>query len=101
MLSSFILIIANNINKYRKGNRELLYNIVLYCKKDPRGVESIPFIDFRIIRPEPYATSTNTDQDREKGGDEGDSWPRMFMSDAATAFAALALLPSDRSPNPK
>ena len=34
--------------------------------------------------------------DREHGGDEGDSWPRMFMSDAATAFAVLALLPSDR-----
>jgi hypothetical protein len=39
--------------------------------------------------------------DRENGGDEGDSWPRMFMSDAATAFAALALLPSDRSPETK
>jgi hypothetical protein len=39
--------------------------------------------------------------DREHGGDEGDSWPRMFMSDAATAFAALALLPSDRSPTLK
>lgn len=36
--------------------------------------------------------------DREHGGDEGDSWPRMFMSDAATAFAALALLASDGSP---
>jgi len=35
--------------------------------------------------------------DREHGGDEGDSWPRMFMSDAATAFAALALLSSERS----
>ena len=33
--------------------------------------------------------------DRENGGDEGDSWPRMFMSDAATAFAVLALLTSD------
>jgi hypothetical protein len=40
-------------------------------------------------------------QDRENGGDEGDSWPRMFMSDAATAFAALALLPSDRNPKTK
>jgi hypothetical protein len=39
--------------------------------------------------------------DRENGGDEGDSWPRMFMSDAATAFAVLALLPSDHSPKPK
>ena len=35
--------------------------------------------------------------DRENGGDEGDSWPRMFMSDAATAFAALALLGSEPS----
>jgi hypothetical protein len=39
--------------------------------------------------------------DREHGGDEGDSWPRLFMSDAATAFAALALLPSDGSPTLK
>jgi squalene-hopene/tetraprenyl-beta-curcumene cyclase len=33
--------------------------------------------------------------DREHGGDHGEPWRRMFMSDAATAFAALALLPSD------
>ena len=33
--------------------------------------------------------------DREHEGDEGEPWRRMFMSDAATAFAALALLPSD------
>ena len=33
--------------------------------------------------------------DRENGGDEGEAWRRMFMSDAATAFAALALLPSE------
>lgn len=33
--------------------------------------------------------------DREHGGDEGEPWRRMFMSDAATAFAALALLPSE------
>jgi squalene-hopene/tetraprenyl-beta-curcumene cyclase len=33
--------------------------------------------------------------DREHGGDEGEPWRRMFMSEAATAFAALALLPSD------
>jgi hypothetical protein len=39
--------------------------------------------------------------DREHGGDEGDSWPRMFMSDAATSFAVLALLPSDRRPTLK
>jgi squalene-hopene/tetraprenyl-beta-curcumene cyclase len=38
--------------------------------------------------------------DREHGGDEGDSWPRMFMSDAATAFAALALLPSSEGRAP-
>jgi hypothetical protein len=31
--------------------------------------------------------------DRERGGDEGEPWRRMFMSDGATAFAALALLP--------
>jgi hypothetical protein len=30
--------------------------------------------------------------DREHGGDEGEPWRRMFMSDAATAFASLALL---------
>ena len=33
--------------------------------------------------------------DREHGGDHGEPWRRMFMSDSATAFAALALLPSD------
>ena len=33
--------------------------------------------------------------DTEHGGDHGKALGRMFMSDAATAFAALALLPSD------
>jgi squalene-hopene/tetraprenyl-beta-curcumene cyclase len=33
--------------------------------------------------------------DHEHGGDDGEPWRRMFMSDAATAFAALALLPSN------
>ena len=33
--------------------------------------------------------------DREHGGDHGEPWRRMFMSDGATAFAALALLPAD------
>jgi hypothetical protein len=33
--------------------------------------------------------------DHEHGGSDGEPWRRMFMSDAATAFAALALLPSD------
>jgi hypothetical protein len=33
--------------------------------------------------------------DREHGGDEGEPWRRMFMSDAATGFAVLALLPAD------
>jgi squalene-hopene/tetraprenyl-beta-curcumene cyclase len=31
--------------------------------------------------------------DQEQGGAEGEPWRRMFMSEAATAFAALALLP--------
>ncbi len=31
--------------------------------------------------------------DRDHGGDKGEPWRRMFMSDLATAFAALALLP--------
>ena len=30
--------------------------------------------------------------DREQGGDKGEPWRRLFMSDLATAFAALALL---------
>lgn len=34
--------------------------------------------------------------DRERGGDKGEPWRRMFMSDAATAFAALALIAADR-----
>lgn len=33
--------------------------------------------------------------DTEHGGEEGEPWRRMFMSDAATAFAALALLSGD------
>ena len=31
--------------------------------------------------------------DREHSGDKGEPWRRLFMSDLATAFAALALLP--------
>ena len=34
-------------------------------------------------------------QDHEHGGEHGELWPRMFMSDAATAFAVLALLSLD------
>lgn len=33
--------------------------------------------------------------DTEHGGEDGEPWRRMFMSDAATAFSALALLSSD------
>jgi len=33
--------------------------------------------------------------DREHGGDKGEPWRRMFMSDAATAFAALALVAAE------
>ena len=33
--------------------------------------------------------------DREHGGDKGEPWRRMFMSDSATAFAVLALLASE------
>jgi len=33
--------------------------------------------------------------DREHGGEKGEPWRRMFMSDAATAFAVLALVASD------
>ena len=33
--------------------------------------------------------------DRENGGAHGEPWRRMMMSDVATAFAVLALLPSD------
>ena len=33
--------------------------------------------------------------DTEHGGESGEPWRRMFMSDAATAFAALALLATD------
>jgi hypothetical protein len=29
--------------------------------------------------------------DREHGGDKGEPWRRLFMSDMATAFAVLAL----------
>jgi hypothetical protein len=33
--------------------------------------------------------------DREHGGDKGEPWRRMFMSDSATAFAVLALAASE------
>jgi squalene-hopene/tetraprenyl-beta-curcumene cyclase len=33
--------------------------------------------------------------DREHGGEKGEPWRRMFMSDSATAFAVLALIASD------
>ncbi len=33
--------------------------------------------------------------DRERGGDKGEPWRRMFMSDAATAFTALALIAAE------
>jgi hypothetical protein len=33
--------------------------------------------------------------DREHGGDKGEPWRRMFMSDLATGFAVLALISSD------
>jgi squalene-hopene/tetraprenyl-beta-curcumene cyclase len=33
--------------------------------------------------------------DRERGGEKGEPWRRMFMSDSATAFAVLALAGSD------
>jgi squalene-hopene/tetraprenyl-beta-curcumene cyclase len=35
--------------------------------------------------------------DREHGGDKGEPWRRMFMSDSATAFAVLALVGSEES----
>jgi squalene-hopene/tetraprenyl-beta-curcumene cyclase len=34
-------------------------------------------------------------RDREHGGKEGEPWRRLFMSDSATAFAALALVSAD------
>ncbi len=45
------------------------------------------------IRPAWRAHSLNFD--REHGGEKGEPWRRMFMSDAATAFAVLALVGSD------
>ena len=45
------------------------------------------------IRPAWRAYSLNFD--REHGGEKGEPWRRMFMSDAATAFAVLALVASD------
>ena len=47
----------------------------------------------RGIRPAWRAYSLNFD--REHGGERGEPWRRMFMSDAATAFAVLALVASD------
>jgi squalene-hopene/tetraprenyl-beta-curcumene cyclase len=39
--------------------------------------------------------SHSLNHDREHGGERGESWRRLFMSDAATAFAVLALIGPD------
>src|SRR3989441_489350 len=39
--------------------------------------------------------SYSLNHDREQGGEKGEPWRRFFMSDAATAFAVLALLATD------
>src|SRR5213593_981080 len=39
--------------------------------------------------------SYSLNRDREHGGGDGEPWRRMFMSDAATTFAVLALTASD------
>ena len=39
--------------------------------------------------------TNSLNHDRENGGARGGAWKRMFMSDAATAFAVLALSPLD------
>jgi hypothetical protein len=38
--------------------------------------------------------------DREHGGEKGEPWRRLFMSDTATAFAILALADGDRTTSP-
>jgi hypothetical protein len=40
--------------------------------------------------------SHSLNYDREHGGEKGEPWRRLFMSDTATAFAILAL--ADREP---
>ncbi|PYN86140.1 MAG: hypothetical protein DMD87_19790 [Candidatus Rokuibacteriota bacterium] len=46
-------------------------------------------------RTHPAWRSYSLNHDREHGGAKGEPWRRLFMSDAATAFAVLALLTSD------
>ena len=43
----------------------------------------------------PAWRSHSLNYDREHGGDKGEPWRRMFMSDLATGFAVLALVGSD------
>jgi squalene-hopene/tetraprenyl-beta-curcumene cyclase len=43
----------------------------------------------------PAWRSYSLNHDREHGGEKGEPWRRFFMSDAATAFAVLALLASE------
>ena len=43
----------------------------------------------------PAWRSYSLNHDREHGGDRGEPWRRLFMSDAATAYAVLALLASE------
>jgi squalene-hopene/tetraprenyl-beta-curcumene cyclase len=45
-----------------------------------------------------YAHSLN--YDREHGGEKGEPWRRLFMSDTATAFAILALADSEQPSTP-
>jgi squalene-hopene/tetraprenyl-beta-curcumene cyclase len=61
---------------------------LLWLKANQHDIE----ID-QSIRPAWQAHSLNFD--REHGGEKGEPWRRMFMSDAATAFAVLALVESD------
>ena len=43
----------------------------------------------------PAWRSYSLNHDREHGGEKGEPWRRLFMSDAATAFAVLALLAAE------
>jgi hypothetical protein len=52
--------------------------------------------DIEVDRPTgPAWRAHSLNFDREHGGDKGEPWRRMFMSDAATAFAVLALAASE------
>ncbi len=61
----------------------------------PVTPQEAKLLDETLRRVDTYGHHYSLNFDTEHGGEYAEPWRRMFMSDAATAFAALALLPSE------